>query len=170
MKKLLFLLLGVVIITTACQTSTELTDADKDAMVQAVKQASQEFWSLASQAYDTGFFNQALKFWDENSDQIWQTDPVAVVFDTSITETKDEWMSDWKAMIDNRIKTTPTILESHFSVLTKDKVLEVNKGDITVMEKDSTIYGPNTMVNTIVWANINGEWKMQFWHESWAVK
>ena len=115
-------------------------------------------------------FRAFLKFWDENSDQIWQTDPASVVFNTSITKTGDEWMNAVKGMINNRIRTFPTILESHFSVLSDDKVLEVNKGDFTITRKDSTVSGPFTMVNTIVWADINGDWKMQFFHESTAKK
>ena len=169
MKKIIYLFLGLLFIAQSCQTNYKLTDTDKEALVKAVKEKSQQFWSM-TQPYDTGTFRRVLKFWDENSDQAWQTDPVAVVFNTGITKTRAEWMDNWKSMIDTRISTVPTILETHFSVLSKDKVLEVNKGDFTITRKDSTVSGPFTMVNTIVWADINGDWKMQFFHESTAKK
>ena len=153
-----------------CQTYSKLTDSEKEAIVQAVMKASQEYWSMAQQPYDTGSFRVFMKFIDDNSDQVWQTEPVAGIFNTSVTKTGAEWMDLLKGIIDNRIRTFPTILESHFSVLSNDKVLEVNEGDFTITRKDSTVSGPFSMVNTVIWANINGDWKMQFFHESTAKK
>jgi len=170
MKKIMYLFLGLMITALGCQTDSKFSESEKEALVQAVMKTSQQFWSMAQQPYDTGSFRAFLKYWDENSDQIWQTDPATVVFNTSITKTGEEWMNSLKGMINNRIRTFPTILESHFSALSNDKVLEVHKGDYTITMKDSTVSEPFTMVNTIVWANINGDWKMQFWHESWAKK
>ena len=169
MKKIMYLFLGLLITLLGCRTDSKLTDSEKEAIVQSVKKASQQFWSM-TQPYDTGTFRKISKLWDENSDQAWQTDPVAVVFNTGITKTSSEWLNNWETMVENRIATTPTILESHFSVLSKDKVLEVNTGDFTITRKDSTISGPFTMVNTIIWAKVNGDWKMQFFHESGAKK
>ena len=68
----MFLLLGVVILTTACHTNTELTDADKDAIVQDVKQASQEFVSIMSSTYDDKTYSKVLNFNDGNSDKMLQ--------------------------------------------------------------------------------------------------
>jgi len=73
-------------------------------------------------------------------------------------------------MLDSRISTNPAITESYFAVLSKDLVLEVNKGDYTVTAKDNTVYGPFTMVNTLVWINRDGAWKMIHFHESWQRK
>jgi hypothetical protein len=169
MKKIALLLLGFIIIGQGCQTNSKLSDLDKESIVKAVKEKSEQFWSN-TQPYDTGSFRKFAAFWDENSDKAWQTESVAVVFNTGLTKSSSEWLNNWKDMIDNRISTVATILESHFNVLGKDKVLEVNSGDYTVTGKDSTIYGPFKMVNTIIWANINGDWKMQFFHESWVKK
>jgi hypothetical protein len=169
MKKIVYLFLGSVIIVLSCQKNPKLSDNEKDSIVKAVQNKSLQFWSY-SQPYDTGSFRMFEKFWDENSDKIWQTEPIAVVFDTDYVKTHSEWISMWKEMIDTRISTVPVIHESHFAVLSTDKVLEVNKGDFTITGKDSVVYGPFTMVNTILWINTNGDWRMFYFHESSAKK
>ena len=167
MKKLLFLLLGFVIITTACQTNTELTDADKDAMVQAVKEASQEYWATFNQTLNEQSFSTMKQYFDENSDRMWQTDPVAVILNTSVTNKQADWLDKLETTIENRISGSHNIVESHYSVLAEDKVLEIIKAvDATIVFKDSTVLGPFTWVNTAIWANIEGEWKIQFNHQS----
>jgi len=168
MKKLLFLLLGLVILTTACQTNTELTDADKDAMVQAVKQASQEYQSLISSIYDNETYNKSLKFIDENSDQMWQTEPVAIIYNLNIINKQAESLATLKSMFENRLSGIDNVQEAHYSVLSDNKVLEVIEGDFSIVFKDSTEGGPFNWVGTYIWANIEGEWKIQYAHNSYA--
>jgi hypothetical protein len=165
MKKIVCLFLGLVVMILSCQKNPKLSDSEKGTILKAVQRTSQQFWSY-TQPYDTGSFRRFVKFWDENSDKIWQTEPVTVVFETDIIKTRSEWVKMWKDMIDQRISTVPIIHESHFSVLSSDKVLEVNKGDFTITGKDSVVYGPFTMVNTVLWTNTNGDWRMQYFHES----
>jgi hypothetical protein len=169
MRKIIYLSMGIIFCFLGCQKNSKLTDSEKGLLVKAVKEKSQQFWSN-TQPYDTGSFRKFIKFWDDNSDGEWQTEPVAVIFNTGVTKTRAEWVNNWKKMIDSRISTNPTILESHFTVLAGDKVLEVNTGDFSITMKDSTVRGPYKMVNTIVWINRNGDWKMQFFHESTAEK
>jgi len=167
MKKLLFLLLGFVIITTACQTNTELTDADKDAIVQAVKQKSQGYWSALGQIYDEDTYSTLMKYFDENSDQMWQTEPVSMILNTtSIFNKQEDWLTTFEEVISNRISTPCKILEAYYSVLSNDKVLEVIVGNASYTIKDSTIVGPFKYVNTAIWSSIDGEWKIQFDHQS----
>ncbi|MEA1887263.1 MAG: hypothetical protein U9N72_08650 [Bacteroidota bacterium] len=166
MKRILYLLLGIVIITYACQTNSELTDSDKEAIVQAVQEASQGYWTAIGQTYDNESPGEIKKYFDENADIIWQTEPVAFVLNTSITNKQADWLEMFETIIMNRISTPCTILETYYSVISHDKVLEVIKGDASYMEKDSTVVGPFKYVNTALWANINGEWKMQFNHQS----
>jgi len=167
MKKLLFLLLGLVIITTACQTNTELTDADKDVIVESVKQASQEYWSILSSTYDSETYSKAINFIDENSDQMWQTEPVAMILNTTnIFNKQEDWLTTFEEVISNRISTPCKILEAYYSVLSNDKVLEVIVGNASYTKKDSTVVGPFKYVNTKIWSNIDGEWKFQFDHQS----
>jgi hypothetical protein len=175
MKKIIYLFIGLFIIVQGCQTNSKLNDSDKAVLVNAVKDKSNQYWSLLqsytlNQPYDTGTFRKFMKFWDKNSDRLWQSDPVSVIFNTEITKTEADWEAKFKKMIETRISTNPTILESHFAVLSNDVVLEVNKGDFTITGKDSVVYGPFTMVNTQIWVNRNGDWKMQFFHESTAKK
>ena len=44
MKKTFILFLGLLAMTPGCQTKTELSDADKNAIVNAVKEISESFW------------------------------------------------------------------------------------------------------------------------------
>ena len=168
--RVLLCLLAVVIVTQGCQTDSELTDSEKDALVQAVKHTGQEYWTLMNQPYSNTTNDEAFKFMDENADQMWQTDPIAVIFNTGITNTQAEMKNNFKGMFDNRISTKSTLLESYYSVLANDKVLEVIRADYIITRKDSTVSDPLTMVNTSVWANINGEWKIQFSHSSFRKK
>ena len=168
MKKLLFLLLGFVIITTACQTNTELTYADKDAIVESVKQASQECWSIASSTYDSETVNKFLKFYDESSDKVWQTEPVAEIFNVGLINKQVDSFANYKSMFDNRLSTPSNIHNRHYSVLSENKVLEVLEGDFTVIMRDSTNAGTFKWIGTYLWANIDGEWKIQYAHNSYA--
>jgi len=168
MKKFLFLLLGVVILTTACQTNTELTDADKDSIVQAVKQASQEYWSIMASTYDSETYSKAINFIDENSDQIWQTEPVASVTGIRIRYKRSDSFENLKSMFDDRLESPTKINNAHYSVLSKNKVLEVMEGEFTVIRKDSTNVGTFAWIGTTLWANIDGEWKIQYAHNSYA--
>ena len=171
MKKYFLLILAIIFMAFfSCKETTQLTDSDKDALVQSVKQASQEYWSFAKQPYNNTTSNETFKFMDEDADQRWQTDPVAVVFNTSITNTQAELKNSFKSLFDNRISSNPTILESYYSVLANDKVLEVIRGDYTITLKDSTVTDPFTMVNTTIWENTNGDWKIQFVHNSFRKK
>ncbi len=93
-----------------------------------------------------------------------------MVFNTEIIKTHSEWAKNLKQIIDERIATNPNVLESHFAVLSWDKVLEVNAGDFTIMTKDSIVHGPIAMVITLVWIKKNGDWKIQYFHESTGKK
>jgi predicted oxidoreductase (fatty acid repression mutant protein) len=168
MKRLLYLLLGIIIITYACQTNTELTDADKDAIVQAVKQVSQELQSIMSSTYDSETYSKIIKFCDENSDRMWQAEPVAAIFNLDIISKQADNFANYESWFENRISGVDNVQKAHYSVLSDNKVLEVLEGDFSINMKDSTELGPFTWVGTNIWANIEGEWKMQFSHNSFA--
>jgi len=165
MKKLLYILLGILVITYACQTETELTDNAKDAIIQAIKVVSQERLSLLSSTYDNETFNKYRKFFDENSEQIWQTEPVSSVTGVRVTYKQGD---SGGAMFDNRLSTPSNIHNTHYSVLSENKVLEVLEGDFTIIMKDSTNAGTFKWIGTYLWANIDGEWKIQYSHSSYA--
>jgi hypothetical protein len=114
MKRILYLLLGIVIITQSCKSNSELTDSDKDIMVQAVRQASQEYWKIVSQTYDNESFSNAMKYFDENSDQMWQTEPVASILELSITNKQVDNFEGIKSMFERRISTPVEVLETHY--------------------------------------------------------
>jgi hypothetical protein len=168
--RVLTCVLAIGILTIGCQTESELSDSAKDELMQAVKQKSKDYWALMNQPYDNTTYDETLKFLDENADKKWQTDPVAVIFNTRITNTQDEWYSYFKGLMDNRLSTSITELDKYYSVLAFDKVLEVSTADYFVTQKDSTVSDLYTMVNTSVWTNIDGEWKVQFTHNSFSKK
>ena len=170
MKRVFYLTLGLLVMTLGCQTNPELTDQEKESIVKAVKERSQLFWVTNNQSYNSESMQKFMSLIDENCDQAWQTDPAMAVFNIGIIKFRTEVESFWKTAIESRNSTNVTIVEDYFAVLSKDKVLEVNKGDYTVAGKDSITYGPFSMVNTIVWVNKNGEWKMLHCHESYVAK
>ncbi|MFO7852172.1 MAG: hypothetical protein ACQERS_09340 [Bacteroidota bacterium] len=170
MKRILYLLLGILVITYACQTETELTDADKDAMVRDVKQASQEFVSIISSTYDNETYSKVLNFNDENSDKMWQTEPVAAIFNINVINKQAASFANLESWFENRISGVENIQKAHYSVLSDKKVLEVLEGDFSITWKDSTESGPFTWVGTNIWAKIDGGWKIQFVHNSFELQ
>lgn len=163
-------MLGFVIMAQGCQTQSELSDADRDAMVQAVKHTSQEYWAVWSSTYDTTTFSKSKKFIDVTSDQMWQTEPVAVIYLTTVYNKQDESITQAKSMIENRISGVINIHKAHYSVLSDNKVLEVLEGDFSIVFKDSTESGSIEWVGTSIWANKAGDWKIQFTHNSYQPK
>jgi hypothetical protein len=169
MQKIIYLFLVMAaIFFTGCQKSTELSDSEKKAMVKAVQEKSQELYGVLQ--YDTGTLRKVMAYYDENNEMEWQTDPVTFVDNTFIHKNRSDLVDSWRSLIDRRISTSSTIEESHYEVLSRDKVLEVCKGDFTNVRKDGTIAGPFTMVNTVIWIDRDGEWKIQYYHQSWGRK
>jgi hypothetical protein len=101
---------------------------------------------------------------------MWQSNPAAMIYNLNIIKTRAQLNDAWGKSIESRTGTPVKILESYFSILSRDHVLEVNKADYTVVGKNGTTYGPFSMVNTIVWINRNGDWKMLHCHSSWEKK
>ncbi|MCA1757782.1 MAG: hypothetical protein LC649_10030 [Bacteroidales bacterium] len=139
-------------------------------MVESVKKASEKLFSAMGGPYDSETVNRFKAIGDENADKIWQTDPVLMVGNIGITDNQSDMWDMLDRIIENRIATPNTILESHYSVLSKDKVLDVTKFEYYVTLKDSTVGPPLIGVQTTLWANINGEWKTQYHHQSWERK
>jgi ketosteroid isomerase-like protein len=169
MKRVFYVTFGFLVMTLACQTNQKLTDQQKDSIVKAVKERSQQFFDI-NKSYNNESLQKTMSFADENIDKAWQTDPALVVFDINIIKTRAEMQNFWGMAIDSRISTNITMLENHFAVLSKDQVVEVNKADYTITGKDSITSGLYTMVHTIVWVNINSEWKIVHIHQSSAKK
>jgi len=171
MKRVCFFTLGLLIMAMGCQTNQKLTEQQKESILKAVKERSHEFWIVSNQkSYDKMTLNRFMSFVDEKSDQAWSTDPAGWVFNLEILKSRSDLENDFRKIFEARIVTSPIIKESYFAVLSKDLVLEVNKGDYTITRKDSTTLGPLTMVNTCVWMNSEGEWKMIHCHESYQPK
>jgi hypothetical protein len=167
MKKLICLISVLMLMNLSCQTNSELSDSKKEIIVNAVKETSQQFYEKMREPNDpVTFRNVFMGFWDENAEYGWQTEPVVFVDNFQIRRNKSD-MDIWlKNLTESRISTNPMITESHYEVLSNDKVLEVTKGDFTFIRKDSTIVGPIEMINTTIWTNKNGKWMIQFFHQS----
>lgn len=147
----------------------QMTDRQKESILESVKQTSQRMWDL-QQSYDSESLKNFMDLVDPNCDQMWQTDPAAMIYNLDIIKTRAELNDAWGKSVDSRTGTPVKILEAYFSVISKNQVLEVNRADYTVIGKESSTYGPFSMVNTIVWIKRNGEWKMLHCHSSWARK
>jgi ketosteroid isomerase-like protein len=149
--------------------SDQLTELQKETILQSVKEASQRIWDL-QESYDSASLQNFMDLVDPESDRLWQTDPAAMVYNLNIIKTRADLNDAWGKSVESRTGTPVNLLEDYFAVISQDLVLEVNKADYSVMGKDSTTYGPFSMVNTTVWINRNGDWKMLHSHSSWAKK
>ncbi len=168
--KIIILLLSLFTFWGCHDTPTVLTDSEKETIIRAVEEASQDYWSAIGQTYNNESFSQIKEYFDENSDSMWKTKPIALILNTGIFYKQADWLDQFEKVIENRISTTCNIIEAHYSILSDDKVLEVIKGKASYTEKDSTSVGPFPFVNTALWTNINGEWKMQFVHQSTKIE
>jgi ketosteroid isomerase-like protein len=151
------------------QQSDQLTEMQKESILKSVKQTSQRMWDL-QQSYDSVSLKNFMGLVDPECDRMWQTDPAAMIYNLNIIKTRAELTDAWGKSIESRTGTPVKILESYFAVISRDQVLEVNRADYSIMGKNGTTYGPYVMVNTIVWINRNGDWKMLHCHSSWAKK
>ena len=172
MKRILYLLLGAVIFTTACQTNTELTltDADKNVIVETIKQTSDEFWSLWKEPYDSVYAENILKFMNQNFAETWQSEAVFASQGINLVKSLEDYQNSWETAITRRISTSFSNFESYYSVLSKNKVLEVTKEDYFVTRLDSTVGPLYNGITTIIWGRVDGEWKVQYMHLSWGRK
>lgn len=161
-------MLGLLLITLGCQTNLKLTDQQKNSIVQAVKETSLQFWVINNEKYDSGSLQKFMTYIDDNADQVWVADPAVVSFNVNLFNKRADLENIWKEMLEARSSTNVRMLNQYFSILSKDQVLEVNEGDYTLTGKDGLTFGPYRMVNTIIWVNRNGQWKMLHCHESWA--
>lgn len=154
-------------ITQGFQTNSKQTDSDKDAMVQAVRQASKEYWAVWTNTYNNETFDKFMKYVDIKSDQMWQSEPVATIHNTDIIYKQADANKVAASMLENRISTPVNVQKAHYSVLSDNKVLEVLEANVSVIMKDSTVIGPLSWVASLIWANIDGDWKIQFLHSSY---
>ncbi len=168
MNRAVYLTLGLLVVTLGCSTNQLLTDQQKDSVVKEVSAVSQQFWHVYSQPNNSESLANIMGFIDEKSDQGWQTDPALVVFNTNIFKSRADLEAVWKEMLTLRGATNVQMLENYFTVLSGNQVLEVNVGDYTITGKDGLTFGPYKMVNTIIWINRSGTWKIQHCHESWV--
>jgi hypothetical protein len=157
MKMLKYLNAGLIVMVISCQTNSEMSDSEKEIVLKAVKEASQQFWETMIKPYDAETFNDVF---EEFSELDFFVDNFQFLRSNSDVEV---W---FRNLTESRLSTHPTISESYYEVLSNDKVLEVVKGDFTVTRKDSTIFGPIEMIITIIWDQKNGRWKMHYGHQS----
>lgn len=170
MKRTSFLSLGILMIALGCTTNMKLTDQKKDSIIRSVQEMSRQFWVVINQKYDSGSLEKFMSFIDEGTDQAWVAEPAVVGFNTNLFSTRADLENVWREMLEARSSTNVTMLSNHFAILSENQVLEVNEGDYTLTGKDGKIFGPYRMVNTAIWVNRNGQWKMMHLHESWANK
>lgn len=149
--------------------SDKLTEPQKEVILKSVKQTSQRMWDL-QQSYDSVSLQNFMDLVDPDCDRLWEAEPAAMIYNLNIIKTRAELKDAWGKSIESRSGTPVKILEAYFVVLARDQVLEVNKADYSIIKKDNTTYGPYSMVNTIVWINRNGDWKMLHCHSSWEKK
>jgi len=167
MKNSIILFLLTLFVFLGCQeTQTVLTDTEKEAMIEAVEKVSQNYWADIGKTYNNESIAQIKEYFDENSDSVWETESVALILNTGIFNKQASWLKLFEKILNDRISTPNKILESYYSVLSDEKVLEVIKGEASIIGKDSSVVGPFPFVNTAIWKNINNEWKIQFVHQS----
>jgi hypothetical protein len=163
MKKMFYLILCLSGLVWGCQPN----NIQRDDMANQVRQTSQELWDLMGKPYDSTSLKQFMGFFSANYSNTWQDIPEQVlVLNTDITKLSD-WEKDAQNIMDSRKQTDITMTEIHESVLSHEKVLQISRGDFSVILKNGSVSGPYTMANTILWGKEKEGWKILFWHQSW---
>jgi hypothetical protein len=169
MKKIFPFLLGLIIIIQGCQTNSALTEQQKDEIIKAVKERNEQFWAVSFSNSNESLEKTMALFVNENDIKAWKTEPVTFVSNLEIVKTPADMANFYKKRMENRTSTSVKKLEDHFAALSKDKVLEFNKVEMTMTLTDGTTFGPIILTETFVWVNMNGVWKILHLHESFVL-
>jgi ketosteroid isomerase-like protein len=168
MKKI-FMLLLVAFIVGSCQQVKELTNEEKQAITNEIKEISSAFWELNKNLTSENY--EFMKtFYDEEFEKLWQTKPAFAVLNLSVIRGYDELMSKYEEIFENRASTDIAVTSHSISVLSKDVVLEVIEMDYSVTDRGGETYGPFETVFSNVWQKRDGKWKYLHLHQTYRKK
>ena len=143
-------------VLAACQpVTTELTEEQKAAIADTVSAVNAEFWS----ALEAAEFDRGMSYVYNSPEAVWG---YAGVVDFGW----DAIYARYSPMFETMASQTLTFTESRATVLTPDVVC-INQIGSAIPTDTAGVVGPeeNFAVLT-VWVRRDGEWKVQFGHES----
>lgn len=168
MFKQFFVLFCLVVLIIACQpTETpELTEAQRQVIVDEIKQKTQEIFDLALLSNEENF-NKLMTYWVESNDELWMGNPGLFVNRTEIVPTKEAFVEYWKPSIGSRLRTNYKIGKEYFAVLSADHVVHAYEAKYSITNLQGETGPEYPMAVTAVWINKNGDWKILHYHQSW---
>ena len=159
MRRLALAVLSLAFLANACQpATTELTEEQKAAIADTVNAANAANWD----AWREVDLDRALSYFHDSPD-FW------FALEGQVLRGYAETDSFWREGFGTARRIDITISDSRTMVLTADIVTMVEQGVFSVTDS-AGVTGPETaFAISATWARRDGEWKVLFGHESWAM-
>lgn len=167
MKQLL-LIMGLVAMTWACQTTgeKEMTIEQRQEVANTIKQQFQKLTDLWKNNNQENF-EKWMYEWIESNDETWMNNPALWLNMLNLLPTKEAVYEAWKPGPDSRSGSNFNIEKDYVAVLSPEHAVYVFEGTFSITDKDGNTGDDIPMSGTYVYVLRNGVWKLLHIHHSW---
>ena len=159
--------IAFLLLVAACQTTppeTEFTDANRQAVAEEVKQASDD-WLATWARNDIDAATAALV---DDPEAYFVGDPGVFVNNLTFIPTVEEVRAYWDPVEETRSATRLFPSEEPIAVLSPDHAVQVIIAEWNVTDTEG-VTTPNARQNTtLVWVRQAGAWRILHWHQTWT--
>jgi ketosteroid isomerase-like protein len=171
-KRLFFIfsiIFSIIILLSAYQPTSkkELTDAQRQEIANTIRQRNQEFIDQWKKMNHERFNKFTDDFLVESNEPSWMSNPALMVFNLNILPTKEKFKESWRATIDKNPSYNMKTIEDYVSVISENLAIYVGKFNYSITDSLGNTGKEHTAINTTVYINKNGKWKMLHNHQSW---
>ena len=166
MFKQFFIIFCLVVLIISCQPTEipELTDAQRQAIANEIRQIYQDMMERAKNINEETF-NKGLEMVVESNDESWLGNPAIWVSRLQIIPTKEEMDKLWRPIIGRRASDEREMMDDYVAVLSPNHAIHVLKAKSILTSREGNII-ENLMTATTVYVKRNGEWKILHYHQS----
>ncbi len=167
MKRLL-LIMGLIVLTWACQTmdEKEMTIEERQEIASTIKQNFMEMMELFKNNNQENF-EKWINAYVESNDEAWMKNPALWFQGLNLWSTKEAIYEVWKPKEGSRSRTNLNFEEDYVAVLSPENAVYVFKGTYSIIDKDGNTSDDYPMSGTYVYVLRNGEWKILHTHLSY---
>ena len=152
----------------ACQmTEPPLTDAEKQAIADTVRQVNASLLDLQEQPTTRESFDQATETWIDDAADRYIGTPAVWVSNVSVLNTVEDVVEEWEPTIGTRMGMRSVISAEHFVVLSRESVLHVFEAEFGIKDEGGNVGALAQWVVTQLWQRTDEGWKILHYHQSW---
>lgn len=167
MKRLL-LIMGLIALTWACQTTgeKEMTIEQRQEVANTIKQQFQK-WTDLLKDHNQENFDKVMYDYVESNDEAWMDNPAFFLNMMTLLPTKEKIDEVFRPIIEVRSSSNYKIDEDYVAVISAECAVYVFEGTFSITDKDGNTGDDIPMSGTYVYVLRNGEWKFLHTHQSW---